>query len=144
MIREMGYLWQSGCRVSLTVYTVFVSRGMVKIMGVIDDTDFPLRWLENYLRVKCKLITTTVSSRVEGHAKIGGPERFVNTGKVKIHASERFYCVLIRFDFHVSHLAQPEIHSLSSPVSIFTEENTVAFDESTKRSFVGRYISIIH
>ena len=81
-------------------------------------------FLENYLRFK--LTTTTVSSRVEGHAKIGGPERFVHSRKVKIHASERFYCVLIRFDFHVSHLAQPEVHSLSSPLSISVEEAAVA------------------
>ena len=45
-------------------------------------------FLENY--VKCKLTTTAVPSRVEGYAKIGGPERFVNTREVKIHASERF------------------------------------------------------
>ena len=68
----------------------------------------------------------TVSTRIEGHAEVGGPERFVHTREVKIHASEWFDCVLIRFDSQVSHLAQPEVHSLSSPFSIFMEETAVA------------------
>ena len=87
---------------------------------------------------------TAVPAKIERHSKVSGPKRFVHAREVEIHASERFYCVLIRFDSQVSHLAQPEVHSLSSPVSIFTEENTVAFDESTKRSLVGRNITIIH
>ena len=87
---------------------------------------------------------TTVSSRIEGHAEVGGPEWFVHSGEVKIHARERFYCVLVRFDFHVTHLAQPKVHSLRSPVSIFMEEAAVSFDESTESSFVERNITIIH
>ena len=47
----------------------------------------------------------TVTSRIEWHAKVSGPERFVDTREVEIHASERFNCVVIRFDSQVSHLA---------------------------------------
>ena len=85
-----------------------------------------------------------MATRIEWHAKVSGPEWFVDTRKVEIHASERFYCVLIRFDSQVSHLAQPEVHSLRSPVSIFMEEAAVAPEQSTKRSLVGRNIRIIH
>ena len=87
---------------------------------------------------------TTVSSRIEGHAEFSSPERFVHSREVEIHASERLNCVVIGFDSQVSHLAQPEIHPLSSPVSIFKEENTVSLDESTKCSIIGRHITIIH
>ena len=87
---------------------------------------------------------TTVSPRIEGHTEVSGPKRFVDTREVHIHARERFHGVLIRSDSQVSHLAQPEVHSLSSPVSIFTEEATVSFDKSTKRSSGGRNIRIIH
>jgi hypothetical protein len=71
-------------------------------------------------------MVSAVMMRVEGQAEVGGPEWFVNTREVEIHASERFDCVVIRFDSHVSHLAQPKVHSLSSPVSIFMEEVAVA------------------
>ena len=67
-----------------------------------------------------------MSTWIEGHAEVSGPERFVNTREVKIHASERFNCVVIRFDSQVTHPAQPEVHSLSSPVSISVEETAVA------------------
>jgi hypothetical protein len=72
------------------------------------------------------------------------PKRFVITGKVEIHLAEWFHRVLIRFDFHVSHLAQPVIHSLSSPVSIFMEEAAVPSENSTKRSIIRRDTRIIH
>ena len=49
--------------------------------------------------------TTTVSVGVEGHTEVSGPERLVHGRKVKIHASERFNCVVIRFDSQVSHFA---------------------------------------
>ena len=65
-------------------------------------------------------------ARIEGHAEISSPERFVHSREVEIHASERFHCVLIRFDSQVSHLTQPEVHSLGSPVSISAEETAVA------------------
>ena len=52
--------------------------------------------LENYL--KCNLTTTTVSSRVEGDAKIGGPEWFVNCGKIQLHLVEYFYKMMAGFD----------------------------------------------
>ena len=70
----------------------------------------------------------TVSTRIEGHAKVSGPKGFVHGREVErgFHASERFNCVVVRFDSQVSHLAQPEVHSLSSPVSIFMEETAVA------------------
>ena len=49
-------------------------------------------------------------------------KRFVHSREVEFHLIEMFDCVVIRFDPQVSHLAQPEVHSLSSPVSIFMEE----------------------
>ena len=85
-----------------------------------------------------------MSAAIEGHTKVGGPKRFVNTREVQAHLIESFNKVMSRFDSQVSHLAQPEVHSLSSPVSIFMEETAVSFDESTKRSIVGRNIAIIH
>ena len=87
---------------------------------------------------------TTVSTRIEGHTKVRGPEWLVNSREVEIHTSEGFHCVVIRFDSQVSHPAQPEVHSLSSPVSISVEEATVAPEQSTKGSNVGRHTSIIH
>ena len=66
-----------------------------------------------------------VSARVVWHSVVF-PKRFVITGKVQFHLTEWFRSVLIRFDFHVSHPAQPVIHSFSSPVSVFTEEENVA------------------
>ena len=71
-------------------------------------------------------ITTTVSARIEGPTKVGGPKRLVHSREIKIHASERFHRVVIRFDSQVPHLTQPEIHSLSSPVSILMKEAAVA------------------
>ena len=78
----------------------------------------------------------TVSTRIEGHAKVSGPKRFVNGGEVEIHASEWFHCVVIRFDFHVTHLTQPEVHSFGSILTVvhsfgsiltvFVEEAAVA------------------
>ena len=68
----------------------------------------------------------TVSTRIEGHAKVSGPKRFVNGGEVEIHASEWFNCVVIRFDFHVTHLTQPEVHSFGSILTVFVEEAAVA------------------
>ena len=76
------------------------------------------------LYLKFKLTTTAMSSRVEGHAKIGGPECFVNCGKIQLHLGEWFHCMLIRFDSKVSHLAQPEIHSLCSELVVFTKIST--------------------
>ena len=67
----------------------------------------------------------TVSARVVWHSVVF-PKRFVMTGKVEVHLAEWFHRVLIRFDFHVSHPAQPVIHSFSSHVSVFMEEAAVA------------------
>ena len=74
----------------------------------------------------CLSNMSTMASRIERHTKVSRPKWFVHSRTVKIHASERFHCVLIRFDSQVSHLAQPEVHSLGSPVSIFMEEATVS------------------
>ena len=52
--------------------------------------------LENYL--KCNLTTTTVSSRVEGHAEVSGPERFVYSRKVDPHLVEGFYKMMAWFN----------------------------------------------
>ena len=68
-----------------------------------------------------------VSARVVWHSVVF-PKRFVITWKLEVHLAEWFHRVLIRFDFHVSHLAQPVIHSFSSPVSVFLEEEIVAPD----------------
>ena len=56
-------------------------------------------------------------------------------------------CICLMFsqgDELVSHPAQPKVHSLDSPVSIFIEEKIVSTDESTESFFVGRNIRIIH
>ena len=68
-----------------------------------------------------------VSARVVWHPVVF-PKRFVVIGKVEVHLTEWFHRVLIRFDFHVPHLAQPVIHSFSSHVSVFMEEEIVALD----------------
>ena len=86
----------------------------------------------------------TVTSRIEWHAEVSGPKRFVNTGEVDTHLFECLGNVVIWFDPQVSHPAQPIVHSLDSPVSIFIEEKIVSTDESTKSFFVGRNITIIH
>ena len=87
---------------------------------------------------------TAMSTRIEGHAKVSGPKRFVHTGKVDTHLVECFDNVMVWFDPQVSHPTQPVVHSLNSPVTILIEEKVVSPDESTKSSFVGRYITIIH
>ena len=89
-------------------------------------------------------MTTTVSTRIKGHVKVGGPERFVHTRKIDTHLVECFNKVMSRFDSQVSHSAEPIVHSLDSPVSIFVEEVPVSPDESTKSFFFGRYITIVH
>ena len=68
-----------------------------------------------------------VSARVVWHPVVF-PKRFVMIGKVEVHLTEWFRSVLIRFDSHVSHPAQPVIHSFSSPASVFMEEEIVTPD----------------
>ena len=65
-----------------------------------------------------------VSARVVWHPVVF-PKRFVTAREVQFLQCEWFRSVLIRFDFHVSHPAQPVIHSFSSPVSVYTEEAAV-------------------
>ena len=60
-------------------------------------------------------------ARIEGHAKVSGPEMLVNSGKVKTHSMKMFHGVLIGLKSAVAHLAQPKVHSLSSLVSVLTE-----------------------
>ena len=87
---------------------------------------------------------SALTMRVEEHAEVGGPKWFVDGREVELHLGEMFYCVLIGFKSEITHLAQPKVHSLRSPVSIFMEEAAVSFDESTESSFVERNITIIH
>ena len=89
-------------------------------------------------------MTTTVTKRIEGHAKVSGPEMLVNSGKVDTHLIECFNNVMIWFDPQVSHPAQPIVHPLDSPVSIFMEEKIVSTDESTKSSNTRRDMRIVH
>ena len=65
-----------------------------------------------------------VSARVVWHSVVF-PKRFVVIGKVQFLQCEWFRSVSIRLDFHVSHPAQPVIHSFSSPIKVFTEEAAV-------------------
>ena len=87
---------------------------------------------------------TTVSTRIEGHAKVGCPKWLVHTGKVDTHLIECFNNVMIWFDPQVSHPAQPIVHPLDSPVSIFMEEKIVSFDECVESSNIWRYMRILH
>ena len=59
-----------------------------------------------------------MSTRIEGHTEVSGPKGFVHSRKIEVHLGEMFDNVVIGLDVHVSHLAQPEVHSLSSPRSI--------------------------
>ena len=85
-----------------------------------------------------------MTMRNEGHTKVSGPEWFVHSREVDTHLVECFRSVVSWFDPQVSHPAQPIVHPLDSPVSIFTEEKIVSSDESTKSSIVGRDMRIIH
>ena len=85
-----------------------------------------------------------MSARIEGHAEIGGPEWFVDTWKVDIHLIECLFSVMSWFDPQVSHPAQPIVHPLYSPVSIFMEEEIVASDVCVESPNVWRNITIIH
>ena len=85
-----------------------------------------------------------MSTWIEGHPEVSGPERFVNRREVDTHLVECFYKMMAWFNPQVSHPAQPIVHSLNSPVAIFMEEKIVSPDESTKSFFVGRHFTIIH
>ena len=89
-------------------------------------------------------LTTPMSARVEGHAEVCCPKRFVNSWEVDTHRFEGFNNVMGWFDSQVSHPAQPIVHSLNSPLLIFTEEEIISTDESTESFFVGRHMAIIH
>ena len=67
-----------------------------------------------------------MSAGIEWHANVSGPKRFVQSRKVDTHLIEMFNGVVSWFESKISHLAQPKVHSLSSPVSIFMEEVAVA------------------
>ena len=92
-------------------------------MGVFYEE---ILWI-NFLSIAVSSSRRAISARVVWHPVVF-PKRFVISGKVEVHLGKWFSSVLIRFDFHVSHPAQPVIHSFSSPVSVFTEEKAVAPD----------------
>ena len=85
-----------------------------------------------------------MSARIEGHAKVLNPERSVYAGKVEIHLVEGFHGVWSWLDLEVSHLTQPKVHSLSSPVLIVPKHASVTVDESSESAIVGRNMRIIH
>ena len=78
-------------------------------------------------------LSTPVSSRIAVSARVVWhpvvfPKRIAVTGERQFHLGKWFRSVLIRFDFHVSHPAQPVIHSFSSPVSVFMKEAAVTLE----------------
>ena len=79
-----------------------------------------------------------MSARIEGHAKVLSPEWSVYAREVKVHLVEVFRSVWIGLDFEVSHLTQPKVHSLCSPVSILSKHTSITVDESTESAIVGR------
>ena len=85
-----------------------------------------------------------MSTRIEWHTEVSGPKRFVNSREVDTHLIEWFYSVMSWFDPQVSHPAQPIVHPLDSPVSIFMEEKVVTLDECVKSSSIGRNITVVH
>ena len=66
-----------------------------------------------------------MSTRIEGHTKVGGPEWFVKSWEVDTHLFECFNKVMAWFDPQVSHPTQPIIHSLNTPISILMEEKII-------------------
>ena len=84
-----------------------------------------------------------MSAAIEGHTKVGGPKGFVNGREVEAHLGEMFHCVVIWLETQVSHLAQPKVHSLSSPVSILTEEASVSVNQGIECASIGRNIVIV-
>ena len=86
----------------------------------------------------------TMTTRIEWHAKVSGPKRFVNSWEVDTHLIECLSNVVIWFDPQVSHPTQPIVHSLDSPVSIFMEEEIVTIDKSTKGPNIRRHMRILH
>ena len=69
-------------------------------MGVFYEE---ILWI-NFLSIAVSSSRRAISARVVWHPVVF-PKRFVITGKVKALQGESFLSVLIRFDFHVSHLA---------------------------------------
>ena len=85
-----------------------------------------------------------MSARIEGHAKVLSPEWSVYAREVKAHLVEGFHGVRSRLDLEVSHLTQPKVHSLCSPVSIVPKHASVTVDENKESALVGRNMRIIH
>jgi hypothetical protein len=76
----------------------------------------------NFFRLfSLSILMVGVLARIEGRAKASCPERSVYAGKVEIHLVEGFHGVWSWVDLEVSHLTQPKVHSLCSPVSILVE-----------------------
>tara|TARA_B100000242_G_C42591808_1_gene279859 strand:+ start:67 stop:372 length:306 start_codon:yes stop_codon:yes gene_type:complete len=85
-----------------------------------------------------------VSSGIEEHTKVGGPKGLVNGREVEAHLGEMFYCMMGWLESEISHLAEPKVHSLCSPVSILTEEASVSVNQGIECASVGRNIVIVH
>ena len=85
-----------------------------------------------------------MSAAIEGHTKVGGPKGFVNGREVEAHLGEMFYCMMGWLESEISHLAEPKVHSLCSPVSILTEEASVSVNQGIECASVGRNIVIVH
>ena len=65
-------------------------------------------------------LMTGMSARVEGHAEVSGPKRFVHTREVEIHLVKMLHRVVIGLEFRVTHFAQPKVHSLRSILMVAT------------------------
>ena len=100
--------------------------------------------LKNYDIKNLTIRTTSMSTRIEWHAKVRGPERSVNNREVEAHLGEMFYCMMGWLESMISHLAEPKVHSRSSPVSILTEEASVSVNQGIECASIGRNIVIIH
>ena len=85
-----------------------------------------------------------MSSGIEEHTKVGGPEWFVYSREVEAHLGEMFYCMMGWLESEISHLAKPKVHSRSSPVSILTEDASVSVNQGIECASVGRNIVIVH
>jgi hypothetical protein len=85
-----------------------------------------------------------MSARIEGHAKVLSPEWSVYAREVKAHLVEVFRSVWIGLDFEVSHLTQPKVHSLCSPVSILSKHTSITVDQRVECSSVWRHHRIAY
>ena len=85
-----------------------------------------------------------MSAGIERHAKVSGPKGLINSRKEKSQFVKMFHSVRIGLKSEVAHLAQPKVHSLSSPISIFAEETPVSVNHCIESSSIRKNITIIH